>query len=105
MGALADRTKTKWGQFRPYLLWLALPFGILSVLAFTTPDLSDTNKVIYAFVTYTLLMMVYTAINIPYCSLGGVLTADPRVCFRSNLSFYFCNVKWCTRCCVHYAIS
>lgn len=78
MGALADRTKTKWGQFRPYLLWLALPFGILSVLAFTTPDLSDTNKVIYAFVTYTLLMMVYTAINIPYCSLGGVLTANPK---------------------------
>ena len=78
MGALADRTKTKWGQFRPYLLWLAVPFGILSVLAFTTPDLSDTNKIIYAFVTYTLLMMVYTAINIPYCSLGGVLTADPK---------------------------
>jgi len=78
MGALADRTKTKWGQFRPYLLWLAVPFGILSVLAFTTPDLSDSNKIIYAFVTYTLLMMVYTAINIPYCSLGGVLTADPK---------------------------
>lgn len=77
MGSLADRTRTRWGQFRPYLLWLAIPFGLISVLAFTTPDLSDSNKLIYAFVTYTLLMMVYTAINIPYCALGGVLTASP----------------------------
>ena len=77
MGSLADRTRTRWGQFRPYLLWLAIPFGLISVLAFTTPDLSDSNKLIYAFVTYTLLMMVYTAINIPYCALGGVLTANP----------------------------
>ena len=77
MGALADRTKTRWGQFRPYLLWLALPFGLISVMAFTTPDLSYNGKVIYVFVTYTLLMMAYTAINIPYSALGGVLTADP----------------------------
>ncbi len=76
MGTLADRTKTKYGSFRPYLLWLALPFGILSMMAFTTPDISEINKIIYAFVTYTLLMFVYTAINIPYCALGGVLTAD-----------------------------
>lgn len=78
MGALADRTDTRWGQFRPYLLWLALPFGIISVLAFTAPDFGDTGKLIYAFVTYTLLMMAYTAINIPYSALGGVLTADPK---------------------------
>lgn len=78
MGALADRTNTRWGKFRPYLLWFALPFGIISVLAFTTPDLSEDGKMIYAFVTYTALMMVYTAINIPYCALGGVLTADPK---------------------------
>ena len=78
MGALADRTNTKWGKFRPYLLWFALPFGIISVLAFTTPDLGEEGKMIYAFVTYTALMMVYTAINIPYCALGGVLTADPK---------------------------
>lgn len=78
MGALADRTQTKWGKFRPYLLWFALPFGVISVLAFTTPDLSENGKMIYAFVTYTALMMVYTAINIPYCALGGVLTADPK---------------------------
>ncbi|MCO4823184.1 MAG: MFS transporter [Flavobacteriaceae bacterium] len=78
MGAMADRTKTKWGQFRPYLLWLALPFGLISILAFTTFDLSENGKIIYAFATYSLLMIAYTAINIPYSALGGVLTADPK---------------------------
>jgi len=77
MGAMADRTKTRWGQFRPYLLWLAVPFGIISIMAFTTPDFSYNGKVVYAFVTYTLLMIAYTAINIPYSALGGVLTAEP----------------------------
>lgn len=78
MGAIADRTQTKYGKFRPYLLWFALPFGLISVLAFTTPDFTETGKMWYAFLTYTALMMVYTAINIPYCALGGVLTADPK---------------------------
>lgn len=78
MGWLSDKTSTRWGRYRPYLLWFALPFGIISVLAFTTPDFSPSNKQIYAFVTYTLLMMVYTAINIPYCALGGVLTQNPK---------------------------
>lgn len=78
MGAMADRTKSKWGQFRPYLLWLALPFGLISVLAFTIFDLSDNGKIIYAFATYSLLMIAYTAINIPYSALGGVLTAEPK---------------------------
>ena len=77
MGALADKTKSRHGKYRPYLLWLALPFALCSVLAFTTPDLSANGKVIYAFATYTLLMLAYTAINIPYSALGGVLTADP----------------------------
>ena len=77
MGAMADRTKTRWGQFRPYLLWLAVPFGIISVMAFTTPDFSYNGKVVYAFATYTLLMIAYTAINIPYSALGGVLTNQP----------------------------
>ena len=76
MGALADKTHSKWGQFRPYLLWLALPFALISVLAFSTPDFTGNSKIIYAFVTYTLLMLAYTAINIPYCALGGVLTAN-----------------------------
>ncbi len=78
MGTLADRTHTRWGHFRPYLLWLALPFAIISILAFTTPELTGTNKIIYAFTTYTLLMIAYTAINIPYCALGGALTADAK---------------------------
>ena len=78
MGNLADKTHTRWGHFRPYLLWLALPFAIISILAFTTPDLEGTDKIIYAFSTYTLLMVAYTAINIPYCALGGVLTADAK---------------------------
>ncbi|MFD2166629.1 glycoside-pentoside-hexuronide (GPH):cation symporter [Thalassotalea euphylliae] len=78
MGAVADRTHTKWGHFRPYLLWLALPFAIISILAFTTPDLEGTSKIAYAFATYTMLMVAYTAINIPYCALGGVLTADAK---------------------------
>lgn len=78
MGGIADRTTTRWGKFRPYLLWLAVPFGLISVLAFTTPDLSPDGKVIYAFLTYGLLMLAYTAINIPYSALGGVLTANPK---------------------------
>ncbi|MBE0458301.1 glycoside-pentoside-hexuronide (GPH):cation symporter [Pseudoalteromonas prydzensis] len=85
MGSLTDATRTKYGSYRPYLLWLALPFGVISIITFTTPDLSDTGKVIYAFVTYTLLMLVYTAINIPYSALGGVLSKDPteRVSIQS----------------------
>lgn len=77
MGALTDRTKSKHGHFRPYILWLAVPFGAISVLTFTTPDLGDTGKIIYAFATYALLMIAYTAINIPYSALGGALTANP----------------------------
>lgn len=76
MGAICDRTKTKYGTYRPYLIWCAIPFAICSVLAFSTPDLSDQGKTIYAYVTYTLLMIAYTAINIPYSALGGVLTSD-----------------------------
>jgi glycoside/pentoside/hexuronide:cation symporter, GPH family len=76
MGALADRTNTRWGKFRPWVLWTAVPFAIAFVLAYTTPDLSTTGKIIWAYVTYNLLMMVYTANNIPYSALTGVLTAD-----------------------------
>tara|TARA_R110000744_G_scaffold55666_5_gene117580 strand:+ start:7147 stop:8472 length:1326 start_codon:yes stop_codon:yes gene_type:complete len=78
MGAMTDRTETKYGKFRPYLLWLALPFGVISVMAFTTPDFGEQGKVAYAFATYALLMIAYTAINIPYSALGGVITGDPK---------------------------
>lgn len=78
MGNIADKTHTKWGHFRPYLLWLALPFALISILAFTAPDLEGMSKIVYAFTTYTLLMVAYTAINIPYCALGGVITDDAK---------------------------
>jgi glycoside/pentoside/hexuronide:cation symporter, GPH family len=78
MGMIADRTKTRWGRFRPWLLWMAVPFGLIGVLCFTTPDLGLAGKLVYAYVTYTLMMMVYTAINIPYSALMGVLTSSSR---------------------------
>ncbi|RDV26802.1 MFS transporter [Alteromonas aestuariivivens] len=78
MGALADRTRTRWGSYRPYLLWLALPFAICSVLAFTSPELTEQGRYLYAFATYALLMLMYTAINIPYSALGGVMSNDPN---------------------------
>ncbi|NKI33304.1 MFS transporter [Croceivirga thetidis] len=76
MGIIADKTKTKWGKFRPYLLWMAIPFGILGVLTFTTPDFSTSGKIIYAYVTYCLMMIFYTTVNVPYASLMGVMTSD-----------------------------
>lgn len=78
MGAIADRTKSRWGRYRPYLLWMAIPYGLLAVIAFTTPDTTESNKLIYAYITYALMMAAYTAINIPYSALGGVLTGDIR---------------------------
>ena len=77
MGSLADKTRTRWGAYRPYLLWMALPFALISVLAFTTPDADYNSKLIYAIASYVLLMLMYTAINIPYSALGGVITASP----------------------------
>lgn len=77
MGYLSDRTQSRFGRYRPYLLWFALPFAAISVLAFTTPDLSQGGKQLYALGTYALLMLAYTAINIPYCALGSALTTNP----------------------------
>ena len=75
MGAIADRTKSKMGKFRPWLLWMILPYMLLGILTFTTFNLGPTMKLVYAYVTYTLMMMVYTAINVPYGALMGVMTA------------------------------
>jgi Na+/melibiose symporter-like transporter len=76
MGIVADRTNTRWGKFRPWVLWTAVPFGIMGFLAFVTPDLGPGGKLVYAYVTYIALMMVYSANNLPYSALSGVMTGD-----------------------------
>ena len=78
VGIIADRTESRWGKFRPYLLCLAVPFGAFAVLTFYTPDIDDTGKIVYAFITYSLMMMVYSAINVPYASLLGVMSPNPQ---------------------------
>lgn len=78
MGALADRTKTRFGKFRPYLLFAGLPMAGAAVLTFSTPDLSEGGKVVYAYITYTLMMMMYTVLSTPYSSLSGVMTANSQ---------------------------
>jgi GPH family glycoside/pentoside/hexuronide:cation symporter len=86
MGIIADRTETRWGKFRPYLVWMAVPMGVIAVATFSTPDLGPTGKLVYAWITYFLFMMAYTAINIPYSSLLGVITPDPEE--RTTVSLY-----------------
>jgi len=86
MGIIADRTSTRWGKFRPYLVWVSLPIGVIGIATFYTPDLGTGGKIVYAYVTYTLLMMAYTAINIPYSALMGVLSPDSQV--RTSVSTY-----------------
>ena len=77
IGAVADRTQTRWGKFRPYLIVMALPLAVAGVLTYSTPDLSPNGKLLWAYGTYLLLMVCYTSINIPYNALSGVLSADP----------------------------
>src|SRR6056297_798381 len=86
MGIIAVRTETKWGKFRPYLIWMMLPLAVVGVAMFTTPDLSMQGKIIYAYVTYILMMMAYTAINIPYSALLGVLSPHSKQ--RTSASTY-----------------
>ncbi len=86
MGVIADRTSTRWGKFRPWVLWTAIPFGVMGFLTFMTPDLGATGKLIYAYATYILLMTVYSANNLPYSALSGVMTGDLGE--RTSLSQY-----------------
>lgn len=86
MGIIADRTRTRFGRYRPWVLGTSIPFAILILLTFTTPNLSYTGKVIYAFTTYLLLVSLYTANNLPYASLSGVLTGNMKE--RNSLSSY-----------------
>ncbi|HEY0063679.1 MAG TPA: MFS transporter [Telluria sp.] len=78
IGALADRTSTRWGKFRPFLMWGALPLAGAAVLTYTTPDLSGNGKLVWAYATYLLMMVCYTCINIPYNALSGVMSSDPQ---------------------------
>lgn len=77
MGMIADRTNSRWGKFRPYILFGAMPFAITGTLVFTTPDLGSTGKLIYAYITYSLFLLTYTIVNVPYSSLMGVISSDP----------------------------
>jgi len=86
MGPIADRTVTRWGKFRPWILWTAVPFGVLAWLAFSVPDLSMNGKIAYAAVTYVLLLIVYSANNLPYSALSGVMTSD--MVERTSLSSF-----------------
>lgn len=90
MGVIADRTSTKWGKYRPYLLWIAIPFAVVGVLLFTTPDIGYAGKRIWAYVTYILMMTVYTAINVPYGAMLGVMTSDSdeKTVFSSFRMFF-----------------
>ena len=102
IGYLADRTRTTWGRFRPYLLWMSVPLAITGMLSFYTPDLSGSGKLVYAYVTYAMVMLAYTAINIPYGALLGVISPSSEE--RTTVSTYrfvaaFCGgliVQYCT---------
>ena len=88
MGAIADRTRPRkgLGRYRPYLYWIALPFGFISASAFFTPDLSPGGKLVYAWVTYTAFGMIYTAINVPYSTLMSVISKSPEE--RNSTGFF-----------------
>ncbi len=90
MGIISDRTQTKWGKYRPYLLWVAPFFSICGILLFTTPDLEYGGKLIWAYVTYILMMTVYTGINVPYGAMLGVMTEDSneKTVFSSFRMFF-----------------
>jgi len=86
MGAIADRTKSRWGKFRPWILWTAIPLGVVSFLAFRTPAFAYQGKLIYAVVTYALLLLLYAANNLPYSALSGVITGDMKE--RNSIGAY-----------------
>lgn len=86
MGMIADRTVTRWGKFRPWILWTSIPFGVMALLAFSTPNFGPNGKVIYALITYLLLVLIYSANNLPYAALSGVMTGEMTE--RNSISSY-----------------
>lgn len=103
MGAIADRTRTRWGKFRPFLLWFAIPFAIIGIAMFTTPEMSDPAKIVYAYVTYIAMTMVYTIVNVPYCALMGVISPDPQE--RTIVSSYRFVLAFIAAFIVQYALT
>ena len=79
IGLLADRTQTRWGKFRPYLLWFAIPYGLGGYLLFASPDLGAGGKLVYAYLTYGFMMLTYSLINVPYSSMLGVISPSPQI--------------------------
>ncbi|ANO35044.1 symporter YagG [Vibrio breoganii] len=86
MGSIVDRTKSKHGRYRPYLLWMAVPFGIACMFAFYTPNFGETGKIVYAYASYIFLTLMYTAINVPYCAMANALSNDSEE--RTSLQSY-----------------
>lgn len=86
MGSLVDRTKTKHGRYRPYILWMAVPFGIACMFAFFTPNFGETGKIVYAYASYIFLTLMYTAINVPYCAMANSMTNCSKE--RTSLQSY-----------------
>lgn len=86
VGIISDRTKSRYGKYRPYLLWFAIPFAVMGAITFFAPDFGETAKLVYAYITYSLMMIVYSLINVPYASLLGAISSDPKE--RNSLSSY-----------------
>ncbi|WP_299140747.1 glycoside-pentoside-hexuronide (GPH):cation symporter [uncultured Vibrio sp.] len=86
MGSIVDRTQSKYGRYRPYLLWMAIPFSVACMLAFYTPDFGATGKIVYAYASYIFLTLMYTAINVPYCAMANALSNDSTE--RTSLQSY-----------------
>ena len=86
VGIISDRTKSRYGKYRPYLLWFAIPFAVMGAITFFAPDFGQTGKLVYAYITYSLMMIVYSMINVPYASLLGAISSDPVQ--RNSLSSY-----------------
>ena len=86
VGIMSDRTKSSYGKYRPYLLWFAIPFAVMGAVTFFVPDFGQTGKLVYAYITYSLMMIVYSLINVPYASLLGVISSNPQE--RNSLSSY-----------------